>query len=162
MARKYGQKRPLLGWCSGRKDCYEDRFIQIGVSLIEHPAVIRLKASEFKLYLLMIKAAGQSREFILPRSEYTPYFTPATFSRCKKTVLLNRVLFEVVYSGKSTREPSSTGLLSDGKIQRYNHRHGYIIEMCSILNSEFLGYYKKRRKTKGSVFFNHSKIEQCE
>jgi hypothetical protein len=79
--------------------------MQIGVSLIEHPAVKRLKASEFKLYLLMIKAAGQSREFILPRSQYAPYFTPATFHDAKNG-LIEQGFIEVVYSGKTTREPS--------------------------------------------------------
>ena len=105
MAKRYGQKRPLLGWCSANKDSYEDRFIQIGVSLFEHPSVKHLKASEFKLYLLMVKAAGQSREFTFPRSQYVSYFSPATFHDARDG-LIKQGFIEVVYSGKTTREPS--------------------------------------------------------
>lgn len=105
MAKRYGQKRPLLGWCSANRDGYEDRFVQIGVSLFEHPNVMRLKASEIKLYLLMIKVAGQSREFTFPRSQYSPYFSPATFHNAKDG-LIKQGFIEVVYSGQTTREPS--------------------------------------------------------
>jgi hypothetical protein len=105
MSIKYRQKKPLLGWCSGNKDNTEDRFIQIGISLFEHPNVISLKASELKLYFLMVKVAGQRREFTLPRSEYAPYFAPATFHDARNG-LIKKEFIELVYSGKSTREPS--------------------------------------------------------
>ena len=105
MSVKKRQKKPLLGWCSGNKDNMEDRFIQIGVSFIEHPAVISLSASEFKLLLLMIKAAGRDRDFKLPRSEYSNYFAPATFHNAKQG-LIKGGFIEEIYSGKTTREAS--------------------------------------------------------
>jgi hypothetical protein len=102
--RKYSAAN-LLGWCSGNQDNAETRYIQLGVSFFENENVKHLTASEFLLYLLMIKAAGPRREFELPRSAYKNYLAPATFDRAKDG-LTKKGFIEVLYSGKATREAS--------------------------------------------------------
>jgi hypothetical protein len=42
----------------GNGDNAESRYIQLGVSFFEDENVMKLTGSEFKLYALMVKAAG--------------------------------------------------------------------------------------------------------
>lgn len=86
-------------------DNSENRYIQLGVSLFENENVMNLTGNEFKIYALMVKVAGPNREFSLPRSVYGRYCSPSTFDDVKKS-LIKKGFIEMVYSGKSTREPS--------------------------------------------------------
>ncbi|NCC88298.1 MAG: hypothetical protein EOM05_10640 [Clostridia bacterium] len=96
-------KKPLLGWCSADLGGSEKRFIQLGVSFFEHPAVLGLTPSELKLYLYAIKEAGQNREFELPRAISKKFMSPPTFHDAMEG-LNKKGFIETIVKGKTTRE----------------------------------------------------------
>ena len=97
------KSKPLMGWCSADPSGRDKRFIQLGVSFFEHPAVLGLTPSELKLYLYAIKEAGQNREFELPRAISKKFMAPTTFHDAMEG-LNKKGFIETTIKGKTTRE----------------------------------------------------------
>lgn len=104
MPRK-AKKVALPGWASATPGGEDGRFIRLGVSFFEHSAVCSMTASEFQLYAYLVKIAGQSREFEIPRSEYSKFMGVGTFCRARDG-LIQKGFIETIYCGKNTRENS--------------------------------------------------------
>lgn len=103
-----------MGWCSATPDGKDKRFSQVGVSFFEHPAVLGMTPSEFKLYMYAIKEAGQSREFELPRTVYKKMMSPSTFHNAMRG-LVRKGFIEITLKGKTTRENNRYRFVFDWK-----------------------------------------------
>lgn len=96
------KKKPLSPWTTAKPDGMEKRFIQIGDTLVYHPAWLALSAGAKVLYLYMCMESGGKNEFIIPQRVYGRFTDRRAFHRAKNE-LIGAEFIELVKSGANTR-----------------------------------------------------------
>ena len=96
------KKKPLSPWVTAKPDGMEKRFIQIGDTLVYHPAWLALSAGAKVLYLYMCMESGGKNEFIIPQRVYGRFTDGKAFRRAKK-VLIDAGFIEIAHNGANTR-----------------------------------------------------------
>ena len=95
----------VLPWLSGKADCKEGRFLQIGNSLFLSKAFQALSAGSQFLYLVMALESGGKRTFIFPLSSAKKYaIKPASFRRYVEELV--KAGFIVKHSMANLRQPN--------------------------------------------------------
>ncbi len=90
-------------WCSGAADCSEKIFVQIGASLMQHPAFTGLKDSARWTYLAMMLEAKGRPDFQFPRRTAELYGISERSLRRNVQELEAAGLVDVVASGRNTK-----------------------------------------------------------
>ena len=104
---KAAEQCQIIPWFSGRHDCKEKRFLQIGDSLLFSEPFKRLLAGEKYLYFCMGMEAGGKKQFSFPHKSARKYgFSKSTFGRYKDELIKTGFIKLVGESGKITREPN--------------------------------------------------------
>lgn len=99
-------KYKLPYWCAGTADSAEPIFIQIGATLMQHPAFLALSASERWCYQCMVLEAKGKANFQFPRRTAEKYGIPSSTLRRTIDALVNAGFISIVANGRSTRTPS--------------------------------------------------------
>ena len=96
----------VLPWLSGKADCKEGRFLQIGNSLFLSKDFQALSAGSQFLYLCMALESGGKRAFIFPLSAATKKYglKPASFRRYIEELV--KAGFIVRHSMANLRQPN--------------------------------------------------------
>ena len=104
MSRKKAKTgKKLSYWCSGASDCSENFFVQLGVSLANHPAFTGLKDSAKWVYICMRLEARGRPDFQFSRRTAAKYgIAEQTLYRSVK-LLVNAGFVDVVASGRSNK-----------------------------------------------------------
>lgn len=114
MARTRGK---LKEWASAKDDLRES-FAQIGRSVLQHPAFLRLYPPTRFVYICMIESSGGQREFSFPRAIYRRYgIAESTFDRAKKQ-LIREGFIRVLQSGASNKTPNKYQFSYDWKLKK--------------------------------------------
>lgn len=104
---KAAEQCQISPWFSGRLNCKERRFLQIGDSFMLSDPVKRLKAGEFMLYVCMGMEAGGKKQFLFPQKSAKKYgISKSSFGRHKDELIKKGFIKLVGESGKITREPN--------------------------------------------------------
>jgi hypothetical protein len=115
MSKKYKTKVELVPWMSARPDNVENRFIQVGNSLLFNKEFQSLGAGSQMLYLCMSMESAGKRKFVFPQAAAKKYkISPSSLRRHVDE--LEAKGFIKVYSGKATREPNLYEFCYDWKI----------------------------------------------
>ena len=94
----------ILPWLSGRSDCKEKRFLQVGNTLLLSATFKNLGTGARYLYICMGMEAGGHREFVFPASAAKKYgISKNSFDR-HKAEIINAGLIRLKESGRLTRE----------------------------------------------------------
>lgn len=96
------KKKPLSPWVTAKPDGMEKRFIQIGDTLVYHPAWLALSAGAKVLYLYMCMESGGKNEFKIPQRMYGRFTTKPTFQKSKNE-LIRAGFIEIAHNGANTR-----------------------------------------------------------
>ena len=97
---------PLKRWLSASPDCRENRFIQVGDTLLHDERFKKLGASACKLYFCCAMESAGEREFQMPLSKAAKYgFSESTFRRALDE-LESGGFIQTIRSGKNTRTAS--------------------------------------------------------
>ena len=107
MGRKRKSGYALAPWLSGRPDGKEPHYIQVGVTLFEHPAFRKLTPAQRYLYLCMAHDAEGRKEFIFPKARFKNFGISSSTARDGIGALIEQGFIIRLYSGKATREASS-------------------------------------------------------
>lgn len=92
----------------------ESRFIQLGVSLLEHENYVNLSAGAKVLYAYMKKKADPSPEFEFPHREYSKFTDSKAFHRaCKE--LEQAGFIKVTVRNQCARKPNRYRFSADWK-----------------------------------------------
>jgi hypothetical protein len=92
-------------WASDMPGGEEKRFIQIGVSLLEHESFLNLTPGAKVLYFYMKWKADPKPEFELPHKDYSIFTDNRAFSRaCKE--LVEAGFIEVLQHNQCVRKPN--------------------------------------------------------
>ena len=102
--KKRGYKIGVFG--SGRTDGVEPHFLQIGVTLFEHPTFQSLTPTQRYLYLCMLHDAEGRREFVFPQARFKHFGLKNTAARDGIEALIQKGFIVRLFSGKVTREAS--------------------------------------------------------
>ena len=94
----------ILPWLSGRSDCREGRYLQIGNSLLLSEQMKNLNYGARYLYLCMGMESGGCREFEFPVSSAKKYGIPRNSFDRHKSELISAGLVDLKASGRTTRE----------------------------------------------------------
>lgn len=94
----------ILPWLTGRSDCKEKRFLQVGNTLLLSETIKNLGIGARYLYLCMGMEAGGHREFVFPVSAAKKYGIPKNSFDRYKSELISAGLIQLVSSGWTTRE----------------------------------------------------------
>lgn len=104
--RKSAKNCNVLPWLSGRADCKEGRFLQVGNSLFLSKEYQELSAGSKNLYLCMCLESGGRREFTFPLSAATKkYGIPAASFR-RYVEELVKAGFIIRHSMANLRQPN--------------------------------------------------------
>lgn len=102
MARR---RKPLPSWATAKADGIEQRFIQLGNTLLLHPAWSELSSNAARVYIHMMLESGGNIEFTMPGRVYKRFTTKPAFQRAKAELIEAGFISEVK-SGESTRTDS--------------------------------------------------------
>lgn len=79
---KAAQNVKILPWLSGRRDCKEGRFLQVGNSLLLSETFGELSGNAVKTYFALCMEAGGKQTVSFPRARAPAYgISTATFTR---------------------------------------------------------------------------------
>jgi hypothetical protein len=97
----------MLPWLSARSDCKDQRFIQLGNSLLLSYQWQHLKPGASNLYLCMCMEAGGQRQFQFPRSTAQNKYgiDDASFRRYTRELLEAKFII-LVSSGACSKQPN--------------------------------------------------------
>lgn len=102
---RYKKDYKISSWLSARADCKEERFIQVGDSLMFSPKFQELSQGARLLYFAMAMESAGKIEFKFPLSKAKGHgFKEMSFRRHISE--LEEHGFITVTSGKNTREPN--------------------------------------------------------
>jgi predicted transcriptional regulator len=129
MSKKYKTKVELVPWMSARPDNVENRFIQVGNSLLFNKEFQSLGAGSQMLYLCMSMESAGKRKFVFPQAAAKKYkISPSS---------LRRHVDELEAKGFIQRQDPGfvcTALVSQDQIQR--------AEVSSLVKKVFGGSRK--------------------
>ena len=95
----------LPPWASAAPGGDERRFIQLGVSLLDHPKFIALKPGDQILYIRMKQHADPRPEFEMPRQVYAKFTDSKAFANSLEH-LVSAGFVEVVANNYCIRKPN--------------------------------------------------------
>lgn len=107
----------ILPWLSGRPNCREPKFLQIGVSLFESSAFQSLTPAQRYLYLCMCQDAAGHQTFEFPKVRFKHYGIPNTTARDGIEALIASGFIIREFCGKFTREKSKFRFSFDWKLK---------------------------------------------
>lgn len=102
MARR---RKPLPDWATAKGDGIEQRFIQIGNSLMYHPAWNKLSPNAVRVYIHMMLESGGKIQFTMPHRVYSQFVSGPAFQRAKAELIEAGFILEEK-NGKGTRSDS--------------------------------------------------------
>ena len=112
---KKAENVDIKPWLSGKRNCTEGRFQQVGNSFFLSPEVHVLKDSTKWLYLCMANEAGGKPAFVFPLSAALKYgISETTFRRCIKE-LIDKHFIVLTSSGKKKKKKNFYSFISDWK-----------------------------------------------
>lgn len=128
-------------WCSGAADCSEKIFIQIGASLMQHPAFTGLKDSARWTYIAMVLEAKGRPDFNFPggRQSFTA-FPKGHCGETSKNLKPPGLLTSLQVDGTPNRQ-RITAFLFVGKLHRKTLMYGLHIRMCATLALPQMRYF---------------------
>lgn len=110
MPRK--KKTPFPPWASASIAGEEKRFIRIGASIMEHPAMLRLPHTAFRVYVEMLKESKGYIEFEMPRHVYTRFISKDGFAKAVRD--LEEAGFIIVSEHNAHRKMPNKYRFSEG------------------------------------------------
>ncbi len=119
VGRKRKKGYTIVPWLSGREDCKEPHYIQVGVTLFEHPAFQALSPVQRYLYLCMTHDAEGRREFTFSKARFCKYGISNSAARDGINVLIKKGFIVRLYSGQATREKSGYAFSNQWKVKTY-------------------------------------------
>lgn len=112
---KAAQNCNILPWVSGKADCKEGRFIQIGNSLLLSKEYQALSPGAGRLYLCMAMESGGHRRFEFPEETIKKYgIAPRSARRYIEELIEHRFII-CISSGKNTRTNNEYEFFLDWK-----------------------------------------------
>ena len=102
--RKAAPNCAIPFWMSAKQDCRENRFVQLGNSLLLSPEFQQLSMGARCLYICTAMEAGGRRNFTFPQSAATKYGINPRSMRRYLQELISTGFVEVETSGRWTRE----------------------------------------------------------
>lgn len=88
MQRNKQKLTPIPPWQTTTVDGRERTYFRMGISFLDHLAVLNLSEGAFKTYCYMLQAAKGNREFIYPKSKYLKICGTEAFARRKKELII--------------------------------------------------------------------------
>lgn len=105
----------LLPWLSGKADCQEGRFLQIGNSFFLSKSFQALSSGAQVLYLCTALESGGRRKFTFPARTMKKYGIPARSGQRYISELVEKGFISCTCSGKNTRTDSEYEFVFDWK-----------------------------------------------
>lgn len=74
-------------WMSAKENLVEIRFIQLGNSLMQHPATMELNHTSYRVLTYMFLESGGKRIFTFPKTKWKKFISPDGFQKAKKQLI---------------------------------------------------------------------------
>lgn len=113
-------------WCAGTADSTEPIFIQMGATLMQHPAFLALTSSDRWCYQCMILEAKGKPDFQFSRRTAENYGIANRTLIRNVEALVKAGFIDVTASGKAIVQRPTTAFLFAGKLRLNRYQVAYI------------------------------------